>query len=211
MRPLLAVLDHVARTRPEAFVFLSSSGVFAPGDGRETLGDTDSPTSDSPYAAAKRAGEWLVPAALAGAAAIHVVRLGHVYGPHETSRPSRVRVSLVAQWVAAARGGRPLHVRADNPAREWTLSDDLAPALARLVSGPAAGRPVHVCSPYVMTDAAMAALVASHFAGSTCEGMPAPSPAKPPMRPSELASLHDFAWTTPSAGIARLASVDVHA
>jgi nucleoside-diphosphate-sugar epimerase len=209
MRPLLAVLEHAATTRPEAFVFLSSSGIFAPHDGSDGLRDTDAPTAQSPYAVAKRAGELLVPTALDGTSAVHVVRLGHVYGPYETVRPSRARVSLVAQWLANARQGRPLLVRADNPLREWTFCEDLAPALARLVMGPAAGRPVHLCSPYLAGDRAMAALVAGHFPDAVIEPAPPGAPTKPFMRPSTLAPLDEFAWTTPAHGIARLAAREV--
>ena len=66
LRPLRAALAYAARVRPSAFVFPSSSGVFAPGDGSEGLRDSDRPTGSSPYAVAKRAGETLVPTALEG-------------------------------------------------------------------------------------------------------------------------------------------------
>ena len=211
MRPLLAVLEHVARTRPDAFVFLSSSGVFGPDDGSDALRDTDTPTAATPYAVAKRAGELLTLSALDGRSAAHVVRLGYVYGPHEAARPSRERVSLVAQWLADARAGRPLHVREDDPARDWTFSTDLAPALACLVSGPGSGRPLHLCSPHVMRDSAVAGLVASHFPGAGLRRASAAGPTKPPMHPSEVASFRDFAWTTPDAGIARLAAMEAAA
>lgn len=211
IRPLLAMLEYAARARPEAFVFLSSSGVFAPGDGEDGLRDTDTPTARSPYAAAKRAGELLVHAALEGLAATHVVRLGYLYGPHEAARPTRARVSLVARWMSDAREGRPLPVSADDPLRDWTFSEDLAPALARLVEEPGRGRPVHLCSPHVMRDSAMAALVAGHVTGATIRTVPAPAATKAPMRASRIAALDSFAWTTPEAGIARLAATQVAA
>lgn len=208
VRPLLAMLEYTARTRPRAFVFLSSSGVFAAGDGRDALRDTDAATSETAYAAAKRAGELLVGAALEGLVAAYVVRLGYVYGPHEAARPTRERVSLVARWMADALEGRPLDVGADDPVRDWTFSEDLAPALARLVDVQNPGRPVHLCSPHVVRDSAMAALVASHFTGATIRTVPAPAATKGPMRASRMAALEGFAWTTPEAGFARLAAME---
>jgi nucleoside-diphosphate-sugar epimerase len=211
MRPLLTVLEHAARRRPDAFVFLSSSGVFGPLDGSARLRDTDVPTAGSPYAAAKRAGELLVPAALDGVSAAHVVRLGYVYGPHEAARSSRSRVSLVARWLEQARTGGPLLVHADDPAREWTFTEDLAPALARLVSGPVAGRVVHLCAPHVVGDHEMAALVAGHFPGIVLQQAPPTAATKPPLRPSALPCLADFPWTSPRNGIARLVATEVAA
>ena len=217
LRPLLAVLEHAARARPGAFVFLSSSGVFSPGDATDGLTDGDHPTGTSPYAAAKRAGELLVsalPSARRGdraaavpraaRTAVHVVRLGYLYGPDEVSRPSRQEVSLVAGWVAAARSGRPLAVRSDDPARDWTFTPDLAPALERLVDGPPAGRPVHLGSPHVRRDSALAQLIAAEIPGAETVTVPAAERAKPPMIPSDIPSLRDFAWTDPRSGVRAL-------
>lgn len=209
LRPLLAMLDYASRTPPRAFVFLSSTGVFASGDGSDALADTDEARGTSPYAAGKRAGETLVPAALEGVTAAHVVRLGYIYGPHEQARPSRRRLSPVGQWLAAARAGRPLEVRADDPRRDWTFAPDLAPAVARLVAGAASPRPVHVGSPFVLTDSAMAALITHHVPGVASIVVPASGPMKPPMRPSDIPALRGFPWTAPDAGIVRLAAAEV--
>ena len=210
LRPLLALLEHAALTRPEAFVFVSSSGVFAAGDGRDRLRDTDVPTGRSPYAVAKRAGELLTLAAFDGVAA-HVVRLGHLYGPHEATRPSRVRLSPVARWLEAARRGAALVVPADNPARDWTFTPDLAPVMARLVAAPPAAGPVHLCSPFVETDDVMAARIAALMPGVRCTRGPALTAVKPPMAPSDLAHLGPLSWTDPATGLARLAAVEVGA
>lgn len=208
-QPLLRVLEHVTRTRPAAFVYLSSSGVFAPEDGDGALRDTDTPTGRSPYAAAKRAAEVLVPAALPDVTPAHVVRLGYVYGPGERPRPSRQHVSLVARWVGCAREGRPLDVRADDPRRDWTWAPDLAPALARLVHGPALGRPLHLCSPYVLSDSALAALIRAHIPGTHCTTVAASDPLKPPLRASDIDAWQTLAWTAPEAAIAHLADMEV--
>lgn len=210
VRPLVTMLEYAARARPAAFVFLSSSGVFAAGDGGDVLTDADTPTGDSPYAAAKRAGELLTVAALEGITAAHVVRLGYLYGPHETARPTRARPSVVARWLAAARDGEPLLVPADDPQRDWTFTPDLVPALARLIARPPAGRVVHLCSPFMRTDSAMAAAIAAHVPGAVCAPAAAVGPAKPPMRASDLAPL-GLQWTAPEAALAQLVATEVAA
>jgi UDP-glucose 4-epimerase len=211
LRPLLAVLAYVERTRPAALVFLSSSGVFAATDGTEWLRDTDTPSGRSPYAVAKRAGETLVEAARGPQTAVHVVRLGYLYGAHEAPRRTRQRVSLVARWLADARAHRPLVVRADDPRRDWTCAADLAPALHALVDGGDVGRPVHLGSAHVVRDRDLAALVAAHVPGVTIEMQPADGAVKPPMWPSVVPALAGFAWTTPADGIARLSGTEVAA
>ncbi len=205
-RPLLAALEYAAATRPAAFVYLSSSGVFAPEDGRGALAVTDVPTGQSAYAVAKRLGERATLEGLDGLVPAHVVRLGYLYGPDEWARPTRPHVSPVARWLATARAGRALEVRDDDPARDWTWTLDLAPALARLVFDGAASRVVHLASPAVVRDSAMAARIARHFPGVTCVLTPAPAPAKPPMRACDPECLRGFAWTDADTGVAALAA-----
>ncbi len=210
IRPLLAMLHWAAAARPRAFVFLSSSGVFAPGDGVPDLTDACTPSAAGPYAAAKRAGEFLAPAGLPEGTAAHVVRLGYIFGPHEVARESRLRVSRVADWLAAARAGRPLPVPADDPRRDWTWAPDLAPALAGLIAGDPAGRPVHLGAGHVLRDSALAALIAAEVPGTRTAPAPAAG-AKPPMVPSRIPALAGLAWTPPGAGIAVLAREGVPA
>lgn len=204
LRPLERLLDDVRLRPPAAFVFLSSSGVFGPDDGLDCLADVDLPTARTPYAVAKQLGEVMTDAVLDRCCPAHVVRLGYIYGPHEAARPSRVRVSAVAQWLAAARAGEPLEIRADDPRRDWTFAPDLAPALARLVDTPARRRPVHLASPHVLSDRAMSGLIARHFDGRACATIEPPGRAKLPMRSSDLCCLRTFTWTDPPAAIARL-------
>lgn len=208
-RPLLTMLEYAARTRPAAFVFVSSSGVFAPDDGHGALTDHDVPNGRSAYAVAKRAGEMLTSAALAGIAAAHVVRLGYLYGPHETARPSRSRRSAVAGWVEAAFLGRPLTVPAGDPARDWTFTPDLAPVVAGLAALPPAGRPVHLCSPHVLRDSVMAGHIAAHVPGAIVVTGPDLGPVKPPLRGSDLSRLSAVRWTTPERGVAALVTTQV--
>jgi nucleoside-diphosphate-sugar epimerase len=208
-RPLLTMLEHASRTSPAAFVFLSSSGVFAATDETEGLKDTCSPTGTSPYAVAKQAGEALVLSALDSQTEVHVVRLGYLFGPGEVARPSRVGVSLVAGWLAAVRQGEALAVRSDDPLREWTFTSDLAVALEQVVDGPSAGHPVHLGSTHVSRDSAFAALIASELPGTEPVTVPAEGPVKPPMIPSDIPALRDFAWTDPTTGLRALLAAEV--
>lgn len=223
--PLRDTLHRTVESGTPAFVFLSSSGVFSPDDGKGgghgiTTGDrlaTDAgltddlePTGASPYARAKRAGEVMTATMTerTGTAA-HVVRLGYVFGPGEVARPSRAGVSLVAGWVEAAQAGRPLEVRSDDPLRDWTFAPDLAAALERLVARPAAGRPVHLGSPCVVRDAALAEAVASGFPGAEVQAVPPHRPVKAPMVPSDLPELRDVDWTSPAAGVRAILESEV--
>lgn len=201
--PLLAALDHAAATRPVAFVFLSSTGVFAATDGTPDLSDTCAPTANHPYAVAKRAGELLAPAALAGVCPVHVVRLGYLYGPGEVARPTRTGVSLVRRWIDDAERGEALVVPGDDPRRDWTYAPDLAPALVRLTDAAPAGRPVHLNSGHVLSDAQLARLIARAHPRAVVRTGPA-SGAKPPAIPSLLPALSGFRWTAPEDGLASL-------
>ena len=58
--PTLAVLRWALEIDPRAVIFLSSSGVFAPGDAITGLTDEHEPTGTSSYARAKRACEEMV-------------------------------------------------------------------------------------------------------------------------------------------------------
>ena len=168
------------------------------------------PTGRSPYAVAKRAGELLTGTALDGVAA-HVVRLGYLYGPHEAARPSRLRTSAVATWFAAARRGEPLVVAADDPARDWTFTPDLAPVVARLVAERPASGPVHLCSPFVATDSVMAAHIAALVPGTVCTPGPRLGAVKRPMRSSDYSHLGPLGWTNPATALAQLAAAEVRA
>ena len=201
--PLLAALDHAAATRAGAFVFLSSTGVFAPTDGEPDLTDGCTPTATHPYAAAKRAGELLVPAALSGICPAHVVRLGYLYGPGETARPSRTTLSLVRRWCDAAERGEALTVPADDPRRDWTWAPDLARALLRLAGAASANRPLHLTSGHILSDGQLARLIARTNPRAIVRMGPAIG-AKPPAIPSSIPALDGFSWTAPEHGLAAL-------
>jgi nucleoside-diphosphate-sugar epimerase len=200
MAPLMAMISHADRTRPRAFVFLSSSGVFGDGDGSPDLTDTDLPTATGPYSAAKKAGEALVPGALGSWCQTHVLRLGYLYGPGEIARLTRQRVSMLRQWINDAAEGRPLTVAANDPRRDWTYAPDLAPAIARLIGDEGSARPLHLCAPDAAPDSALAALIAARHPGTRILRGTA-QPTKPPMRPSAHPALDGFRWTPLAEGL----------
>lgn len=206
MAPLLAMLRHAGRVRAGCFVFLSSSGVFAAGDGSPDLGDTDLPTALGSYSAAKRAGEILVPSALAWGTRPYCLRLGYLYGPHEAARPTRQRVSLMQDWTRRAEQGLVIEVASPAPRRDWTFVPDLAPAIARLVQGPGDPSPRHLCAPEPVSDSDVMALLRTHYPQLAVRQVPA-TPIKPPMRPSHFSALDGFGWTGLANGLAQVLRV----
>lgn len=64
-----------------------------------------------------------------------VMRLGSVYGRYERARPSRPRVSRVAQMLQTALTEGVLHV-SDEAAGDWTLAHDIGRAAHALLSVP---------------------------------------------------------------------------
>jgi UDP-glucose 4-epimerase len=200
MAPLLTMLRLAADMRPDAFVFLSSSGVFDTGDGAPDLTDADPATAQGPYSAAKRAGEELVPGALGGICETHILRLGYLYGPGEISRPTRARVSLLQDWIAAARAGLPIALGETDARRDWTYVPDLAPAIARIMAGPGSPRPRHLCQPVPVADSDLAREIAARHPGTQVRRVPAPR-VKSPMRPSVIPALDGFAWTPLATGL----------
>ncbi len=203
MAPLMAMIAHADLTRPRAFVFLSSSGVFGETDGSPDLTDTDLPTATGPYSAAKKAGEALVPGALGSVCDTHVLRLGYLYGPGEIPRPTRHRVSMLRQWLSDAAEGKPLTVAANDPRRDWTFAPDLALAIARLLAGPGSARPLHLCTPDAVPDSTLAALVAARHPGTRVTPGRA-QPTKAPMRPSNHPALDGIRWTPLAEGLDRI-------
>lgn len=210
MLPLLALLRHAARVRPSAFVFLSSSGVFSGTDGSPNLSDQDVATAQGPYSAAKRAGENLVPGALAEVCETFCLRLGYLYGPNEAPRPTRARVSMLRKWLDSARDGGTIDVDAANPRRDWTFVSDLAPVIARLVGGKGRSRPIHLCSPEAPRDLALARMILRRYPAASLR-MVSAAAVKAPMVPSALPALEGFDWTGIEAGLDTLCQKGVAA
>ncbi len=153
--PLLAALDFAERTRPSAFVFVSSSGVFSSSDASDLLLETTPATGSSAYAVAKRVGEQLVAAAGRHLRTLSV-RLGYIYGPHEQARTTRPDVSLVRRWLDLVETGRPVSVATPDLRRDWTFAGDLAGALDRALALSPAQPLVHLGSGQIVRDQELA-------------------------------------------------------
>jgi nucleoside-diphosphate-sugar epimerase len=162
LEPTLAALEWAAAHGARRFVFLSSSAVFRetpPGPVVETM-------AASPlglYAVAKQAAENLIETLrmVYGRDAV-VVRLGHIYGPGERSRPTRPRMSLIGRMVQTALETGHLVVYRDDPTRDWTFAPDVGRAIGRLLVKPVLAHHLyHVASGQTLTPMETATVIQS--------------------------------------------------
>ncbi len=124
------VLDATAEAGVARVVVASSSGVYATGAG-EARHEDDATDAGDAYAASKLGAE--AAAACWGAVA---VRIGPAYGPGETARASRPRISAIGAMAAALREGRPVRLSGAEVSRDWTCVDDIARGIDALLSAP---------------------------------------------------------------------------
>jgi UDP-glucose 4-epimerase len=197
---LVDALDFAVERSVEAFVFLSSSGVFFGTDLAEVRESTEAQGRGA-YALAKRAGELIVDGFGAQEFSTLIVRLGPVYGPHETSRATRKLPSLVRRWLDAVDANQPIFVESPASRRDWTFAPDLARAIDRLVEGRTTGV-LHLTSGQVLSDLALAEAIAAMHPGATIETASSPGALRVPMV-SERADLSSFSWTPLDVGLAQ--------
>ena len=201
MGMLTATLDCAATAGATRFLFLSSMGVFEPGDGptfdarftEDTL-----PSGTCTYCAAKRAGEIVTAAAADHRMATLSLRLGNIVGPFEAARESRQILCLIQRMLAQARGDGVITLHSPNTPREWAWLPDLADGIAALLAAddwPGGVR--HAGNPPVISDLALAKGIAARLTGVLIK---MPSAAQDQIRPP-MASIDDlFAdvrWTLP--------------
>lgn len=207
---LTATLTFAAEAGAGRFVFISSMGVFEPHDVPvvDTLfTEATQPTANCTYCAAKRAGELLVTAADDDGFITQSLRLGNIVGPHEAVRESRQNLCLVSRMIAEAQSNRVITVHTPDALREWSWLPNLAEGIVSfLKKKPTQGPPVlHAGSPPVISDLALAHLIAARVPGTTVlPAQPPCDPVRPPMGsnvPSVLASL---SWTTIETALDRL-------
>lgn len=203
MELLTTTLDAARGAGAARLLFLSSMGVFAPGDrtapgeaGR--LNESAAPIAACPYAAAKRAGEIVTQAAAEAGFATLALRLGNVFGPHEAVRETRQGLSLVARMIAEARATGRVTVATPEARREWAWLPDLAGWIARLATGLADGAPplLHAGTPPVIGDLELARAVAARLPGTVVRAAPPPHAAtRPPMGTAHDDALPQADWT----------------
>jgi len=199
---LLDCLGTAVAKRVPQFVFLSSSGVFSESDAQDAFTETTVPTGTIAYALAKRCGETLALEAASPHGTSLVVRLGPIYGPHETSRESRLVPSLVCRWMNADSAGEPIFVEAAASRRDWTYAPDLAKALDVLLSTMTTGI-VHLTSAEIISDLDLAHMISRMGRGSNVKASEPQGRIRRPMV-SRRKELNGFAWTSLADGLTKI-------
>lgn len=199
---LAECLDFASASGARDFVFLSSSGVFAPEDGDGVHVESTPPTSTAPYALAKRAGEVAILAANSPALRAIAVRLGPIYGPAEIPRGTRLAVSQVRLWLDAIEAGEAIVVDEPGTVRDWTFAPDLGFALDALLRLDLSGV-VHLTAAQFVTNRDLAeAMVRVAGRGRMEIGADGPAPRRP--MASDRVDLHAlYGWTRLETGLAR--------
>lgn len=195
---LLQALDWARSHGAKRFVFLSSSGVFGVAKDLQAVDETTSATATDPYSAAKRAAEILLTGAAEPGFETVTLRLGPVFGPYETPRPTRPTPSLVARMTAAAHDTGEILVATPDARRDWTYLPDIARAMGLLLDHMGAVPPLlHLTSGCAMSDLELAQAIAAHMPGVGVRAV-SDAPAHPP-RPVMISSvpsaIDGFPWT----------------
>lgn len=198
---LTATLEHARAAGATRFLFLSSMGVFEPGDTPAPNGqftEATQPTATCAYCAAKRAGELLTSSAAQEGFATLSLRLGNIFGPHEAVRETRQHLCLVSRMIAEARASGLITVQTPKAMREWSWLPDLADAIADLVLTPAWDGPSvrHAGTPPVIDDLALARAIAARIGGTTIRLAPPPhNVLRPPMASEVPGPLDQVQWS----------------
>ena len=116
----------------ERGIILSSSAVYGPPDALP-CDETHALHPTSAYARAKCDAENLI---ANPAIPVIAARIGPVYGPFESSRPSRPRISFIGQLLQALKNNRTLKISGTDMSRDWTHATDISEALHRLLFAP---------------------------------------------------------------------------
>jgi UDP-glucose 4-epimerase len=166
LEPVLDVLAWADQQGVQRTLVLSSDAVFR----ASPPGPVDETVPAQPlglYAVAKHAAETLLDTLheVYGRDVL-AVRLGNIYGPHERSRPTRPRVSLVAGMVRDALHAGEIMVYHQAPARDWTFAPDVGRALLALVDAPTVRHALyHVTSEQTLTPLEIALAIQTVLPG----------------------------------------------
>lgn len=180
----LAVLVAAARYSVERVVYVSSSAVYAPGDGAGLLAEESPLCAECGlYAVSKLGAERLCRwASDRFGLDARVVRLGPVYGAHERPTASRRAMSTVYTALRLALAGEPL--RAAAPAagwrRDWLHGQDAARAMAALLRAAAPRHNLYNLSGEPISTARLLDAVAAAVPGTRIEWVDDPGRANVP-------------------------------
>jgi UDP-glucose 4-epimerase len=205
-----ASLRHAVECGASDFVFISSSGVFAPEDGDGIHLESTVPTATLPYARAKRAGEEAL--ASAGMLRAIAIRLGPIYGPHEQPRQTRTIVSPVRRWLDMALSGESIVIEMPEERRDWTYAPDLAGALNALLRRRPPVRGIfHLTSGQILANSEVARMIVDLVPGAEVKAAEVSRAARLPMSSDrlDLAALYD--WTPMRRGLAQILHCEGHA
>lgn len=133
LEPALRAMEWADRQQVRRSVFISSSAVYSESpDGPLSEGFPAVPLGL--YAVAKYSIEGMVETLRTQYDRDLVcIRLGNIYGTGEQSRGTRPRTSLVHRMISQALHSSRLVINAQEPARDWTLAEDLGRAVERLL------------------------------------------------------------------------------
>ncbi|WP_435310294.1 NAD-dependent epimerase/dehydratase family protein [Primorskyibacter sedentarius] len=205
----LNVLQSANATGVARIIVASSSGIYA--DTPAKLRREDDPLDvTNAYAASKSAAE-----AIAATYGGYAVRIGPVYGPNETARPSRPRISAVGRLHDHLRRQMPIMICGGAITRDWTHVDDIAAGIDALARSPAprhhvynlsAGQPFSLLN--VAAEFARHGLIVQETDDPTqADIIQRPQDARPPLSLDRLRTDTDFApHHTLETGIAAVIS-----
>ncbi len=204
------VLRHAIDSGAKDFVFISSSGVFAPEDGDGIHLESTTPTASLPYAQAKRAGEEACDRATQLRALS--IRLGPIYGPNERSRETRTIVSAVRRWLDMAFADKAITVDMPDERRDWTFAPDLALALdALLRQQPPLRGVVHLTSGHVVSNIDLARMIANLVPQARVVFGETARVERLPMASDRLDMSALYEWTTIPTGLAHVMAAEARA
>lgn len=199
MELLTETLDWARTAGAQRFIFLSSMGVFEPGDLPKLDGQFTERTQPSgiiPYCAAKRAGEIVTAGAADADFATLNLRLGNVFGPHEAVRPTRQMLCLVSRMKQAARDTGVIRVDSPDTRREWAWLPDLATGIAALLGQFPDADLLHAGTPPTISDGDLATAIASRMPGVRVErSINTETGMRPPMGSVVQSVMDDIRWT----------------
>jgi UDP-glucose 4-epimerase len=204
LSPALFALEWAARAGIRLTAVISSGAVF--GQALDAPADEDTLTfpQNSLYAAAKNAVDDLV-AVLRQRYGMNVVslRLGNLYGPYETARATRPRVSRLAALISQALEEGRLTVNRAAVARDWTFAPDIGRAIAALLVAPSLQYPLyHVTSGQLITELDMAEAIALHLPNVRIDPFDGERSRSSSLKGERLREAVDFdAWTPLPVGV----------
>ena len=135
------------------------------------------------------------------------VRFGNLYGPHEVSRPTRPRTSLLRRIADMAADGR-IELETPDMVREWTWVPDLAPCFAALLTArEPPGRLFHLCAPHAYRDRDLADAMRTRWpdARIVAKTDAQPAPVRQPMITRHADFFAGVGWARVEETVGRLA------